>query len=179
MRVLVEDRLPSDAGYPVPSWSRSAVRATGAGAALSPAPPPSASYPPVRPLNSMYDTPIPKCRLSDGQPFHCLIVGYNTTRVVAIVALFVACGGACGVTVRAATVRCCAALSGLPPSRSRPRLRAVDHSRRAELSSTLLRQGRQGRTSGLLARICHGSSMFVYHTIELTLHIYLYIHNTH
>lgn len=31
----------------------------------------------------------------------------------------------------------------------------------AELPGTLLRQGRQGRTSGLLARLCHGSEMFV------------------
>lgn len=39
--------------------------------------------PPVRPLTAC-TTHHTNCRLSDGQPFHCLIVGYNTTRVVAI-----------------------------------------------------------------------------------------------
>ncbi|CAH0723876.1 unnamed protein product, partial [Brenthis ino] len=38
--------------------------------------------PPVRPLTAC-TTHHTNCRLSDGQPFHCLIVGYNTTRVVA------------------------------------------------------------------------------------------------
>lgn len=47
--------------------------------------------PPVRPLTAC-TTLHTNCRLSDGQPFHCLIVGYNTTRFVARVALFVACG---------------------------------------------------------------------------------------
>lgn len=42
----------------------------------------AAQSPPVRPLTAC-TTHHTNCRLSDGQPFHCLIVGYNTTRVVA------------------------------------------------------------------------------------------------
>lgn len=104
------------------------------------------------------------CRLSDGQPFHCLIVGYNTTRVVANVALRGMCwslwcawrDGVCCDAARCGATR--AAADGAAP---------------AELPGTLLRQGRQGWTPGVLARICHGSEMFVstpYLTIMYTTH---------
>ncbi|CAH2040355.1 unnamed protein product, partial [Iphiclides podalirius] len=74
-----------------------------------------ARHRPQRPRHHMRRAATPphvrhtyNCRLSDGQPFHCLIVGYNTTRVrgdrVALSAHSVACGVwrlACVVRVRA------------------------------------------------------------------------------
>lgn len=105
--------------------------------------------PPVRPLTAC-TTHHTNCRLSDGQPFHCLIVGYNTTRVVANAwrsPWHVA--GACGVMACWRDGACDGGGS------------AACGARPAELPGPLLRQGRQGRTSGVLARICHGSEMFV------------------
>lgn len=125
-------------------------------------PPPQ--RPPVCPLTAC-TTHHSNCRLSDGQPFHCLIVGYNTTRVVAVSwrALRGMWRGACG----ASSVRCGPRVRRTPPTPAR-RLPAlwtlplpVDPAASAELPGTLLRQGRQGRTPLLLARICHGSEMFV------------------
>lgn len=116
-----------------------------------------AAAPTRLPSNSMYDTHT-NCRLSDGQPFHCLIVGYNTTRVVAIAwrspwhvagARWRDVGWRCGGGAVAALSR--RLMADAAPCTVQP----------AELPGTLLRQGRQGRTPGVLARICHGSEMFV------------------
>lgn len=156
--------VPVPASVPVPVPVRvpspaSEARAGGRPRLAELGRPPSApaAAPTRLPSNSMYDTHT-NCRLSDGQPFHCLIVGYNTTRVVAIAwrspwhvagARWRDVGWRCGGGAVAAHSR--RLMADAAPCTVHP----------AELPGTLLRQGRQGRPSGVLARICHGSEMFV------------------
>lgn len=103
------------------------------------------------PFNSMYDTPYQlslvwraTVPLSD-----CWVQHYSGRGER--VALSVACG------VRVAWWRVWLLLWRVAAS-----LLAVrSASAPAELPGTLLRQGRQGRTPGVLAWLCHGSKMFV------------------
>lgn len=67
-------RFPSRKSRPAPRPAAAGGRGARLGRPLS-----SPLRPPVCPLTAC-TTRHTNCRLSDGQPFHCLIVGYNTTR---------------------------------------------------------------------------------------------------